>query len=174
MINLRTKQHAIIIGGLSLLVVIGIIAGGLWLTHRQTGPTSAGSGHVVAIHELGIQITVPDSIKDLRYVVNAVPLDNGRLATIAGFSTSILTKRDPGCTPQDAPLGSLEKVLGQYPSSDPTAVATYGHLVKQFPTFFITVDVPQSVCSTNHTTQVMANQARHDFLAAQSSIQQLH
>ena len=50
--------------------------------------------NVVKIPELGIQMTVPNDIKDLTYQVSTVMLRNGKQATLAMFSTKALTVLD--------------------------------------------------------------------------------
>jgi len=172
MIKLRTKRNVVIAGGLGLLRVSSIIAGTIWLVH----PWGLAGSHqnMVNVQELGIQIMVPDSVKDIRYTVTTFPLKDGRQETIAGFSTNALTARDPGCSPDNMPLGSLGRVLGQYPSNDPTAAFDYGQLVKQFPSFFIAVGSPQGACSSNSTTQGLASQSRTAFVGALASIQPLN
>ncbi len=128
----------------------------------------------VKIPELGIQITVPDDIKDLRYRVITVTLSNGKQATIAYFSTASLTALDPGCGTNFGPLGTLERVNGQLPSDYQTHPLTYGQLVKQFPTFFISAGWPQAGCSTNSTAQGFASTGKTEFGPAESTIQQLN
>ena len=188
--------------GLLLVVVVCAVVGAGWLTYSHyhklnqvkqttnaaTTPSSTPSTtktpvtvkqsttvanqNVVKIPELGIQITVPDSIKDLTYQVHTGTLQNGNQATFAFFSTAALTAADAYCGPGAAPLGSLEEASGQYPSSDPLAVGKYGQLVKQFPTFYISHGVPQGACSTNSTISGDAGGGKSAFEAALTSMQQ--
>lgn len=167
MFDLRSKRSRVIAGGVALFLLIGIIATGVWLT------VAKGGSSTIRIPELGIQMTVPDSIKDLKYQTFTIPLKDGRLETIAGFSTATLIARDRGCSLDDMPVGSLGKVLGQYPTDDLTADSDYGVLVKQFPTFFIVAGRPQGACSSNADTQGLASAAGTAFQRAQSSIQPL-
>ncbi len=140
------------------------------VTTKQS--TAVANQNVETIPELGISITVPDSIKDLTYQVHTGTLQNGNQATFAFFSTAALTTADAKCGPSAAPLGSLEKANGQYPSNDQLAVAKYGQLVKQFPTFYISAGFPQAACSTNDTAVTAASTDKSAFAAAESTIQQ--
>ena len=107
---------------LLVLIVVCVIASAVWLTysHYQTAhqakPTSNAASsalanstttktrattqqptanqNVVKIPELGIQMTVPNDIKDLTYQVSTVMLRNGKQATLAMFSTKALTVLD--------------------------------------------------------------------------------
>jgi hypothetical protein len=59
-------------------------------SQQTTTTTPTPTQNVIKIPELGIQITVPDSIKDLTYKVTTAKLRNGNQATIAYFSTASL------------------------------------------------------------------------------------
>jgi len=188
--------------GILFLVVAFVIAGGAWLAYSYnqkahqakqvnsaaavaTANTSTAKSPVVAqqaatvanqkveqIPELGIQITVPDDIKDLKYQVSTVTLKNGQPATLAMFSTAALIALDSHCGTSFGPLGSLEKVNGKYPSSDQYAALDYGRLVKQFSTFYISTGVPNAACSTNATANTGASKFKTDFASSESTIQQ--
>jgi len=190
------------IRGVAFLVVVGVIAGGAWLAyshyqkaHQVTQTSSAASltpatistaktpvlaqqaaavanQNVEKIPELGIQITVPDDIKNLNYQVSTVTLRNGQQATLAMFTTATLTGLDSGCSASNGPLGSLEKANGQYPSSDQYAALDYGRLVKQFPTFYVAAGVPNAACSTKASAKAAASKFKGEFATAQSTIQQ--
>jgi len=192
------------IHGVLFLVVASVIASGAWLTYshyqkasqvKQTSsaaslipattstaktPVLAQQAAAVAnqnvekIPELGIQITVPDDIKDLKYQVNTVTLKNGQQATFAMFSTAALAGLDTKCSASNGPLGSLEKANGQYPSSDQYAALDYGRLVKQFSSFYIAAGTPQGACSTNASANAAASKFKGEFATAQSTIQQLN
>ncbi len=128
----------------------------------------------VNISELGIQITVPDDIKDLRFKVSTVTLSNGKQATLALFSTASLIALDSGCGTSFGPLGSLEKVNGQFPSDYQAHPLAYGQLVKQFPTFYISAGFPNAACSTSATINGDSISDKSEFVAAESTIQQLN
>ena len=61
---------------------------------RPVCQTEQPAENVVKIPELGVQISVPDSLKDLTYDARDVTLPNGQPAKIAYFSTAALTKAD--------------------------------------------------------------------------------
>lgn len=115
---------------------------------EPTQTTPAPSQNIIKIPELGIQITVPDSIKDLTYRISTGKLKDGRESTAAIFSTTSLAAADSSCDTDFGPLGSLAKVDGQYPNDNPNPL-DYGQLVKQFPTFFISANYPNAPCSTS-------------------------
>lgn len=179
-----------IVEAVVVAAVIGIIGTGGWFvyqhnrtkvtnaaassnqaTDQQATTTPATTQNVVKIPELGIQLTVPDSIKDLTYQVSTVTLPTQQTATIVKFSTQALTAADPKCSASFGPLGSLEKVAGQYPTNDPNAAFHYGQLVKQFPTFFISGGSPNAGCSTNPTATTAMGEYKAAFISAQSSLQ---
>lgn len=168
------RQSGFSIMGTALIVLgIGVLAGASWVVyqHNKAALASAASNTavtsqvssaqpstttapvatqtIVQIPELGIQITVPNAIKDLTYQTSTVTLRNGNQATLAMFSTRALTAADAKCGSAAMPLGSLERASGQYPTQtqDATNVLDYGQLVKQFPTFYIAAGYPQASCS---------------------------
>jgi len=136
---------------------------------------AAANQSVVKIPELGIQITVPNNIKDLKYQVSTVRLTpNGNQATLAMFSTVALTALDSKCGASNMPLGSLERASGQYPSNDRLATFDYGRFVKQFSTFYISAGVPNAPCSTQASVRGNAVGFKDEFITAESTIQQLN
>jgi len=138
-----------------------------------TKTTLASTTTVVQIPELGIQITVPNSIKDLVYATNTATLNNGNSATYAKFSTTSLSNTDSGCSDSFGPLGSLERANGTYPAEDNSAPEEYGQLVKQFLTFYISSGSPQAACSQNTTTDTVAQTDKGLFFNSFSTITQI-
>jgi hypothetical protein len=128
--------------------------------------------NVEKIPELGIQIIVPDDIKDLKYQVSTVTLKNGNQATLALFSTAALIALDSKCGTSFGPLGSLERANEQYPSSDKLAGFKYGQLVKQFSTFYVAAGSPNAACSTNASANAAAIKFKSEFITSESTIQQ--
>lgn len=129
---------------------------------------------VVKIPELGIQITVSNPIKDLKYQANTTTLSNGNKATYALISTTALTAVDAKCDANSAALGSLETASGQYPSTDTYAALNYGPLLKQFSTFYVTYSAPQGGCSSTSSAQSAQNRDKATFQAALSTVQPLN
>lgn len=137
---------------------------------QQTVGTISQS--VEKVPEISSQLTVPNSIKDLTYQTSTVTLKNGKVATLTTFSTSSLTQLDSNCSASVGPLGSIEKVDGQYPTSDPYAALDYGNLLKQFSTYYLAGGKPQASCTANTSAQAAAGSDRADFVAAEPSIVQ--
>ncbi|SRR6266566_2909770 len=190
------------IRGVAFLVVAGVIASVAWLAYshnqkaHQVMQTSSAASltpattstaktpvlaqqaaavanqNVEKIPELGIQITVPDDIKDLKYQVSTVTLKNGSQATLAFISTAALTALDSNCGTGFGALGSLERANGQYPSNDQLAGFKYGVLVKQFPTFYISAGFPNAACSKKASASAAAIKFKSEFITAESTIQQ--
>lgn len=113
-----------------------------------TTDTSTTSGNVIVIRELGISITVPDSIKDLTYSYSPTVNKDA----LVQFSTKTLTDKyvatgecsSSGTAP---PLGALERMSGQAPATLMSSM-----LVKQFSGYYITYSSPQAVCAQSQTT----------------------
>lgn len=150
----------------------GFAAAGAQTTNQgqQQATTQTPATTVVKVPELGIQITVPDDLKDLTYQIQTNKLQNGSTATTAYFSTTSLTAIDNNCAGVNTPLGTLGRVDGQYPSDDPTAALDYGTLIKQFPTFYISEGVPNGSCSTNQNALAAVSKDKGDFQTAVSSV----
>ncbi len=129
---------------------------------------------VVKMPELGIQITVPNTIKDLKYQTNTTTLTNGNKAAYALVSTTDLIAVDAKCSASSAALGSLETASGQYPSTDPYAALNYGPLLKQFPTFYVIYSAPQGGCSSTSSAQSAQNRDKATFQEALSTVQPLN
>lgn len=159
----------------SLLVIIIIILicfVGWFIYHtdhktKSTATTTATSARssdksaspsttsVVKIPELGIEITVPNSLKDLIYTASSPTTVNGENSIAVGFSTPQLAAADPGCTAAHDPLGNLSKTDGQYPANA-TDENSSGQLVKQFPTFYIAYNPSQGECASPSNASAIA------------------
>lgn len=114
------------------------------LKTAETTPVAvtATVGNVINIRELGLSITVPDSIKDISYRYTS---SKDGIQT-ASFSTKAITDKyanTGSCTSASTapPLGELEKFPGQYKAGNSTVA-----LLKQFPTYYIAYSGPQSAC----------------------------
>ncbi len=170
-----------------IVVLIGAVGFLVYKNHHKTAPVASATKTtivkstapktalsstttVVKVPELGIQITVPNSIKDLTYSTANETLPNGNVAIYAKFSTTSLTNLDAGCSTSFGPLGSLERASGQYPSSDQDASLDYGKLEKQFSTFYISAGSPQAACSQNSTTENTAQLDKGAFFNSLSTI----
>lgn len=207
MLNRKIEQRGFgAIQILLILAVAGVIASAAWLTYsryqiaHQTKSTSnaarsalanstttktqaitqqpTANQNIMKLPELGIQMTIPNDIKDLTYQLSTVTLRNGKQATLAMFSTKTLTTLDSKCDARSGPLGSLYRVDGQYPDfssgSVPGAPIDYGALVKQYPTFYISAGAPNAPCSASMSVNGTAGGFRGEFGMAEPTIQQLN
>lgn len=108
--------------------------------------------NILSIHELGISIVVPDSIKDLTYTYTAdgMPTHIGGSNIDVGsvnFSSVSLTNKYPECSSDKAnPLGSLTKITGTYGDGVLGPTWSGGGVAKQFPDSFLTFVGPQFAC----------------------------
>jgi outer membrane murein-binding lipoprotein Lpp len=109
----------------------------------DTKTAAVANQNVIKITNLGIQITVPDSIKDLTFTTSST--------TESGLSTASLTSKNATCSATDMPLGNLNKATGTYPAN-PTINNAPGALVKQFNGFYIAYSSPQAACSNDTLT----------------------
>ena len=136
-------------------------------TTKTTTPTTTPTPNqnIIKIPELGIQITVPDSLKDLTYTAKT---ENGN--AVAYFSTTTLTNLDAACSSANGAFGSLEQVKGQY--VEPTTFHQ-GSLVKQFSTFYVLRYTPQQACSMDDNKQSQVAVAFAVFRSTFPSIMQL-
>jgi len=163
-----------------LLIAVLILVGGLgYLGYKQVNKKSSTSTsstatttktttpattptpnqNIVKIPEMGIQITVPDSIKDLTY--KAVNVDG---VEYTSFSTTTVTNLDAACSATNGAIGGLVKASGQYSSIGTNEALS---LVKQFSTFYILFGSPQSTCSMDDNIQ---SQVTQDLAALRSSL----
>jgi Tfp pilus assembly protein PilV len=111
-------------------------------------------GNTVSLRELGISITVPDSVKDLTYSYSSYASGSSKRESVS-FSTKALTDKyaaESECTSFGTapPLGGLSKVAGKYPV-DANVQNAPGTLVKQFASYYIAYSNPQSICSSTET-----------------------
>jgi hypothetical protein len=165
---MNKKQNGFsVVEALLILVIVGILVGTGWYvwnsknetdkvlndtdktssTQANTSVNNSLKDNIVKIPELGIQLTTPESLKDMIYVPgDKSNLSNEQKIEAVGFiSTKILKEEEPTCTTSEgAPLGTLWKVDGQYVKDDSTWT-----LVKQFSDFHITYRQPAMNCSSN-------------------------
>jgi hypothetical protein len=129
-------------------------------TTTDQSTESATGSTLVKITQLGIQLTVPNTIKDLIYVPGTTKTKP--VATTAIFSTTTLANLDPACgidsTKTTAPIQGIGELF-EYPgtftaSTNPDKTSVYG---KQFPSFYIAYNTPASNCSTVATTTTKAD-----------------
>lgn len=145
------------------------------LTNAEATKSSSEAESTIVIRELGIAITVPDSIEDLTYAYTAIKNQDGTTVEVAGFSTKSLTELYDGsvCSSQDSPLGKLIRVDGQY--QVPTNVGSPTTLVKQFDDSYIAYSGPQAYCGTDSEPAKIAaaESAAKTFEASLASVEQV-
>ena len=125
-----------------------------------TQPTST-TKTVIKIPELGASFNVPANIADLTYALNSTK-------TQANLSSQNLASLDPACTATAtvAPLGSVVKTNGQYPTTPSTTTT----LIKQYPTYYIAYVKPATNCSSVTQVNNFANILITDFKNSFSTI----
>ena len=125
------------------------------ITSTDTTTNTTSKGNVIPIRELGVSITVPDSIKDLTYSYKSFP-DGTK---VVGLSTQAITytyNKTNECTSYNTTSGSpalgfLEKVSGKYTDT----VRMDSQLVRQFSGYFIDFAGPQAACADNQGPDVL-------------------
>jgi cell division protein FtsL len=128
------------------------------LSSLKSESKAESKSNVIPIKELGISITVPDSISDITYSYESYK-SNGTIENAretVGLSTKSLTDTyasTADCTSFDSspPLGTLSKVVGVYPEV-PNVHNTPGRLVKQFDGYYIAYTNSQSLCANGQTS----------------------
>lgn len=112
------------------------------------------SGNVIPIRELGVSITVADSIKDLTYSYSIFTSGSKKTETVDFSTKNIINKyaANNECTSFGTapPLGRLSRVPGQY-SKGSEVMDGPGLLAKQFDSFYIAYVSPQSACAESQT-----------------------
>ncbi len=129
-----------------------------------TSATTTGSTTLTIynIPELGVSLKLPVVLVDLTFVENSAKIG-------VNLSSQTLAAADPACTASAtvAPLGTLEKVNGQFPK---TASSTTT-LVKQYPTYYIAYTTPASNCSTSTQVNALANSLINSLKSSFASIE---
>lgn len=125
------------------------------LSLLKPGLKTESKVNTVTIKELGISVTVPDSIKDITYSYKSYK-SSGSVRETVKFSTKTLTDTYAStaeCTSFGSapPLGELSKIVGDYPK-EPNVDNTPGRLVKQFNGYYVAYSSPQSVCANAQTS----------------------
>jgi len=147
-------------------------------TSTTATPTSTSTQpkdqNVIKLQELGIQITVPDTLKDLTYTSKKLTGNEYPESTLAYFSTQALTAKASACSSSggNPPLGWMAKTPGQYPK-DPNVDNSSGTLVKQFQTYYIAYRSPGMGCFEDAQTNETARSLMLQLQSAYSTIKEL-
>jgi len=130
---------------------------------------TATTPNILKIPELGIEISLPNSLKDLTYAVNNQTPVNGEANISVGLSTVSLANLDPQCATSQSPIGILSKTSGQYPVS-PTIDNTSGVLVEQYSTYYIAFAGSQAACSASTSTQNIQTSDKSELILNSSTV----
>jgi hypothetical protein len=136
-------------------------------TESTTGTTS------IKITQLGINMTISNSINDLIYTPGT--LKSKPTANTAILSTTTLSNLDPACGLDTAKTSAAIQGIGQlyeYPgtftaSTNPDKTAVFS---KQFPSFLIAYNAPASDCSATASTNTKAQSQIAALKSALSTI----
>lgn len=142
--------------------------------NASASPSTAPTSYILNIKELGVSITLPQSLDGAVYTIGENYIyQNKQNYSFASFSTTAITAADVNCSSNGSapPLGHISKVTGNYPANaDVTNSA--GVLVKQFSGYYISYSAPQAMCSSSQgsAAEIKATAARKEFSAALPSI----
>lgn len=161
------------------IVVIAVLAGAGWLVYERVKPTTTKSnttsnqnqstnqhnantgnqqttGNTFKIPELGVELTLPDSIKDLKYAVDTTTVAG---TTSVRFTTATLEAKDgtgSQCTATQSALGVMWKS-----ASNPADTGAAATASKQVGDAYILYNRAQQGCSSNtSTTDLQSSQAK--------------
>jgi Tfp pilus assembly protein FimT len=114
----------------------------------QSSSSMAVNSNIIKFPELGVEVTVPDSLKTIKYTMV------GDIAYVTDSSKDTNSNNYGG----NCSIAALSKVSGQYSSTSTTSGAPdplANPLAKQFSNFYITYGHPQAICgsTTTETTQ---------------------
>jgi hypothetical protein len=144
------------------------IPGGVTSAPQATPPNSSNTT-VVKIPDAGIQITVPNSLKDLTY--HTVKAADGTIT--ATFSTKTLATAVPSCAANqnNGAFDAIVRGNGQYPGPAPRS----GGLIKQYGSFYIAYLLPTGPCAKGMTpaNQNLVDSQSQEFYTALSTVQAL-
>lgn len=197
-ISKNEKGFSVVEALLVILIVAVIGFGGYYVWHTQhktTKPAATPStsskksassignntptqktsdSAIIQIPELGIELTVPNTLSDITYHYSTNdPVGNTSVSgeTFADLSTSTLDSLDAGCvansssdTAQGTALGMLVKASGQGKAGEDFTV------VKQFSTYYIGYANPQAPCANNSSNDSEVEAQLGAFITALPNI----
>ncbi len=129
---------------------------------QSTATGSSTTLTVFKVPELGISLALPANLADITYVATSTK-------TTVNLSSQNLAAADPACTASAtvAPLGSLTKVTGQFPTTPSTTTS----LVKQYPTYYIAYIKAAADCSKVAQVNTLASSLVTSLKASFPSVQ---
>ncbi len=112
-------------------------------TSTQSSSSMAVNSNIIKIPELGVEITVPDSIKNITYTTDM----SGKDSQGNHYATAIFNDGIQKCS-----IASLSKINGQYADFSKVAEEP-GNLAKQYGSYFIVYYHPQATCGNTASDQ---------------------
>jgi Tfp pilus assembly protein PilV len=112
---------------------------------KSSKSSSATKSTMFVFKEFGVQITLPDSLKDLSYTAKQVDMGDGTTATSLFLNYPSLATAIDACNTTKGSTGNfaaIGKGSGQFPA-DPTP--DIGGLLKQFSGFYISTSYPNGI-----------------------------
>lgn len=130
-------------------------------TEKQPSNEDRAS-YVLNIPELNLKLDVDSKLKGLAYRYN-------KPANAVAFSSDEMS-RYCSVEEEDAPLGVVFKVDGQYPS-EPSVENTPGVLMKQYSDFYLAYRSPQQSCSQQKDDEVVTEITSRQIPLLKQSLQ---
>lgn len=154
------------------VVVIGLIGAVGWLVYdRQSASkdtdndqttttqeekseeeTTKTNGNTVKFTELGVQISVPDEIKDIVYVIEKQTDHRGKEVIYARLTTRSLQASFSDCDAEGSSIGVIAKGLGTLPTDDEAHMYYGGSFTKQYGDFFVTYEESHAACADSEAS----------------------
>ncbi len=134
----------------------------LTTTNASTSSNSTNqlNQNIIKIPTLGVQIVVPNAIKDLTTTPVSSPGNyNGEPVTSVTVSTTTISNDIPAC--KNVAFGTLTKYQGLYPSSGVNLTVWH----QQFSGYYLALSPGEASCAPSSTSQT-----NQDLLQAQSAV----
>lgn len=154
-----------LIGAVLLLAIIVVLAAASWAVYQRVKPSttttsttphnstssnqqSGGTGtqqtqtNLFRIPELGIEITVPDGLKDLKYVVDTTSVSGTTFVRLTTGSLEAIDGESSQCSAAQSALGVMWKT-----TSNPADTGARATTYKKVGDSYILYDHPQQGCS---------------------------
>lgn len=148
---------------IAAIIILAILAGGLYLNNKQgsklskdtAGTTVNSNGPKYTFKEFGVQVTLPDALKDMKYSVTSPP-EGGPSITILKLSTKEFMTAANKClgTPENTEQSFASLVKTPRTGNNPPAIET----LKQFDDFYIGnlgAPMKDATCQSSSTKQAL-------------------
>lgn len=179
----NTRNPLIVSGIVAMLLVLGLLMAGvayLWqvaetrlyeiaekeekitmlnqriaeLSDTDASQTTPEANNTIAIRELGISITVPESARDLTYFYSSESVEGRGVVEVVSLSTKELSDEyGELCGANSFALGYLYKVPGKTPAESVNG-SEYGTPIRQFDDYFVAYSSPQGVCAPESASKI--------------------